>query len=674
MRFSLTLPVLCIACQLTAAQVPGNMAGDLKDFARTPAITGYEATLAGQVAAELKSLSPQRDNLGDVTVTVGRGEPRQLFITPLDEPGYIVTGITPDGYLRLQRLPTRANLPLFNELQTAEPVRIGTVRGGFINGVIAGISVHLQPGRLNPPDPNDLDNMYVDIGATSAAAVRAAGVDILSPVGLDTNLYTMQGGYLTAPGIGDKFGAVALIEALRQLNPANVQGTVAVAFVTQQWAGARGMARVLEEQPPATKVIYVGRLDRPLRDTSVTHWGIPVAWPSTPAEMINGGELASLVAKIEAALGVSPTAPAMPTGEALPEPHLPAKPAAAPTAETILKAVAAPYGVNPHERRVGETIQALLPPWAKPSTDASGNIILHWGSGNANGPRLLFVAHQDEIGFDVASIADDGRLVLRSRGGGDLDYYVGHPILVHSAGGMFPGVTELPSGWQARGFKLAGSRITVRADIGARSAQAVEALGIQVGDSVTIPKQYRTLLGRRATVRAFDDRVGDSALIAAAWALGPQLPGRDVTFLWSVAEEIGLVGAKEVAERLAKEGRAPDYVFAIDTFVSSDSPLESHRFADTPIGDGFVIRAVDDSSIIPWPLAQRLQAMARAAGISVQIGQTGGGNDGSVFPVFGAVDVPLSWPLRYSHSPGEVIDTRDLDSLTRALDMLARHW
>lgn len=206
------------------------------------------------------------------------------------------------------------------------------------------------------------------------------------------------------------------------------------------------------------------------------------------------------------------------------------------------------------------------------------------------------------------------------------------------------------------------------------SAAEAAALGIQVGDSVTIPKQYRKLLGARATARAFDDRVGDAALIAAAWQLGPSLPGRDVTLAWTVGEEIGLVGAKAMAERLNTAGRTPTYVFAVDTFVSSDSPLESHRFADTPIGDGFVIRAIDDSSLDPWPLARRMQTLARRAQIPVQLGETGGGNDGSMFPVYGSMDLPLGWPLRYSHSPGEVIDTRDLDGLSRMVGVLARSW
>ena len=276
------------------------------------------------------------------------------------------------------------------------------------------------------------------------------------------------------------------------------------------------------------------------------------------------------------------------------------------------------YGASGHEAAVREEVKKLLPEWArkKVTTDAAGNLVLHWGDGkhDAKTPSIAFVAHMDELGFEVKKIEDDGRLLAESLGGGYPQYFLGHVALVHKKDGTNTGgVMELPEGWDKPNFEFS---VTLRSIdepahvyVGTRSKEETEKLGIAVGDYVTIPKEYRPLLGTRANARSFDDRVGCTALIEAARKLGPELPGRDVTFVWSTEEEVGLKGAAAFAEQAAKENRVPDFVFAIDTFVSSDSPLESKRFADAELGKGFVIRAVDNSNIAPLQYVDRVIAL-----------------------------------------------------------------
>ena len=112
-------------------------------------------------------------------------------------------------------------------------------------------------------------------------------------------------------------------------------------------------------------------------------------------------------------------------------------------------------------------------------------------------------------------------------------------------------------------------------------------------------------------------------------------------------------------------GSSVHRVHAVDTFVSADSPLESRRFGYGPIGGGALVRALDNSSVTPPDEIDRVLRIARSASIPLQAGVTNGGNDGSEFARYGALDVALAWPLRYSHSPAEVIDLRDLRSLSR---------
>jgi putative aminopeptidase FrvX len=284
----------------------------------------------------------------------------------------------------------------------------------------------------------------------------------------------------------------------------------------------------------------------------------------------------------------------------------------------------------------------------------------------------------DEIGYIVRKIRDDGRLEVEVLGGGNEQYFAGHAMLVHSANGDHAAVMELPPGWDAPNFiwpqEGPKGEAIAPVDAGARSRDEAEKLGIRAGDTITIPKKFRSLVGTRANARSFDDRMGCAALIAAAWALGPQVKGRDVTLVWSTEEEVGLFGANHFAEDAAAAGRTPDYVFAVDTFVSADSPLELDRFAGSQLGKGFVVRAVDNSNVVRRDLVARVVSLAQENSIPVQYGVTGGGNDGSVFTRFGSLDVPLAWPLRYAHSPAEVIDTRDLESLARIITVIAQNW
>jgi putative aminopeptidase len=744
-RFAFVLISAVAFSALAQQNSAPSPAGDLRELVETPAVSGYEEQVAAKITDKLKAFSPKVDEQSNIVVSIGSGAPHRLIVAPIDEPGFVVSRITQEGYLQLQRLPQGGNLPLFNELYAAQPVKIGTTRGEWINGAVTGVNIHLFPQRQHPPSMADLDNMYVDVGAATAQQAREGGADVLAPLAIDRKFYEMANGRWASPAIGDRFGAAALLELLRALDRAKIKGTVTFAFVAQQWQGARGLQRVIDAQKP-DELIYVGRLMRPAAapgpqretpstfkqqpgsgvlvamekaDSEVTglagdlkqlaaqnkialatdvsapllprggymaqpklpqrmvQLAVATAWPSTPAEYIDGNDLAGLVELLETYLQGSARKVAVASGAALAEPPLPKKPASAPSDEAILKALIETYGVSGgHEGNVTKAVAALLPPWAKTEVDNAGNLVLHWpGSASSKAPSIAVVAHQDEIGYEVRNILPDGKLELESKGGGVLAYFMGHAALVHSANGMHPGVLELPEGWEKADFQWPrGQRMTFHMDVGARNPQDVAQLGIKAGDYATIPKRYRSLLGTRASARAFDDRVGCAALVAAAWALGPNLNGRDVTFIWSTSEELGLEGAAAAAKNMAAAGHVPDYVFAIDTFVSSDSPIESPRFADALIGRGFVVRAVDNSNIVPRKLAERVVTMARAGNINAQYGVTGGGNDGAAFLLYGSTDIAMGWPLRYSHSPAEVIDVQDLSALAKIIAAVAKGW
>jgi putative aminopeptidase FrvX len=431
--------------------------------------------------------------------------------------------------------------------------------------------------------------------------------------------------------------------------------------------------------------------------------GVATVLPVTPAETFSRGDLRELTRVLEAYLkepASAMSAAADPFDAARQSTAAGGDPTMAPSAagaaegggsdsqvSATLKALTLAYGASGHEEGERQAILAQLPAWARSrtKTDDAGNLVLTLGSQGrgGHGPDLVFDAHMDEIGYQVTHIESDGRLQVKRIGGFYNRYYLGHVALVHTSGGRsVGGVLELPAGWDRPDFKwpppFSTLRLPAYAYVGTRNSAQTEKLGIRVGDWLTIPKGYRPLLDSHVAVRSLDDRVGDTALVEAIRALGPDFvrehPGRRVTFLFTTGEEVGLDGAVAYAARTGKQGHAPDVVFAIDTFVSSDSPLETQRFGDAVLGQGFVVRAVDNSNIAPPADVARVVRMAREHGIPVQYGATGGGNDGSAYTRYGTVDVAMGWPLVYSHSPFETSSIKDVAALGRMVAVLASAW
>jgi putative aminopeptidase FrvX len=201
------------------------------------------------------------------------------------------------------------------------------------------------------------------------------------------------------------------------------------------------------------------------------------------------------------------------------------------------------------------------------------------------------------------------------------------------------------------------------------SGAELQANGVRIGSPATGFKCSARFGETRFAARSIDDRAGVTSLLLALDDIDPAKLDHKVIFVWSVREEGGLEGAKALAQAL---GPSVHRVHAIDTFVSSDSPVESPRFAYAPIGQGAVVRALDNSSVTPPAEVDRVLKIARASGIPAQAGVTNGGNDGSEFARLGAINVSVSWPLRYSHSPAELMDLRDLRSLSRLVAALAK--
>ena len=338
----------------------------------------------------------------------------------------------------------------------------------------------------------------------------------------------------------------------------------------------------------------------------------------------------------------------------------------------ILREIVIIPGVSGHEGPVADFIMKTLPSGSKAERDAMHNVWFTVGSGK---PHILFVAHVDELGWTVDRITPEGRLKVKPGGGLLPQTIEARPVLIHTARGSVAGIVSPRPGYDERRPDAGQTEAPFTAEsfdiyLGVSAEAEARALGVAEGDSVTAKKTMTDFSPGLMATRAVDDRAGCAALLDAALRLKPEaFRGKTVTFAWDVQEETGLFGAQELAKTLK-----PDYVFAIDTFVSTDSPLESKRFAHLPVGRGAVLRSIDSSSVTPMTEIRRVLDIARRRGIPVQVGNSRGGNDGSVFLAGGAVDIPLSWPGSYAHSLIEKIDRRDLEALTDLILAIVSDW
>src|SRR2546425_11468025 len=154
-------------------------------FASMTAVTGLEQAMTDS----LRALFPGsvRDRAGNVTLTLGQGSPKRLCTCPLDEVGYVVGNILPDGFLLLRRVGGgRVAYPLFDQQLEGHRVTVFGAKAA-VPGVVAVKSTHLTRGRSVPgaADPVfTVDYAYVDVGASSDAQVRALGIGVLAPVSL----------------------------------------------------------------------------------------------------------------------------------------------------------------------------------------------------------------------------------------------------------------------------------------------------------------------------------------------------------------------------------------------------------------------------------------------------------------------------------------------------------
>jgi len=697
------LPLILFLSPQLPSQARAQQAGDNTAAAALPvadvvarwihldAPPGGESTAHRALAPVLAQFSP--DAFGNLIRRVGSGTPRRVVACAMDMPGFVVSQITTDGFLRLHRTGGGGH-PLWDQFHEAQQVRVLTSRGA-VTGVVAIHNGHFARQHRGDTAIVTVDQLWVDLGVETRAQVDSLGVALLDPVVAMRPLWTFEG-HAAGPGAGARASCAAVASAAAALAARGNTSDGETVFVlsTQRAFGWVGLGAVMARlgQVDALTLFDEGRaqartsstmlsaarlggsksrlarvLPQVLRGDSVQVVVPRVRFAGTMVETIHADDAVNLQRAALAASGLAASSSAWVTPAIDTAVRVPARRDRFGEIERTFMGIADLPGVPGHEWRVRDAIQSRLPAWARTraTVDTAGNLIVAIGPDRDS---VAFIAHMDEVAFEVEGILPDGRVRLARRGGVVLTAWEGQPAMLHFDAGSDGVVAPALRGvFVPRDSARTKPVAALTAWFGTDSAGLV-ARGVRVGAAVTGYKRAARLGGARLTARGSDDRTGSTAMLHALARIDPATLSHKVLFVWSVREEGGLQGASAFAW---DHGRNLRRVYSIDTFVSSDTPLESPTFAFAPLGRGPVLRGLDDGSLTPRAERERIQRVAREQRIALQVGTTHGSTDGSAIAPFGGPNVGLSWPGRYSHTPGEVLDLRDVEGLIRLIAAVA---
>lgn len=286
-------------------------------------------------------------------------------------------------------------------------------------------------------------------------------------------------------------------------------------------------------------------------------------------------------------------------------------------------------------------------------------------------PSIMFAGHIDELGLIITYIDDRGFVYFETLGGHDKSMISGRRVSILTQNGVIKGVT----GKRAIHLMDADDRKKVPKtheiwiDLGVKNKEEAEAL-VRIGDTAVYDQSFELVRGSVGVARAFDDKAGAYTVLEAALRLKKEkrLAAR-VTAAATTQEEIGTRGAITAAF-----SENPDFAIAVDVGHATDSPdCDNKKYGKFVQGGGpIVCRGPNINPVIFEKIVKcaeankipyQLEAASRPTGTdarAIQIAQSG------------VATGLISIPLRYMHTPSEMVDLEDIEHTVQLLVAVAK--
>lgn len=325
----------------------------------------------------------------------------------------------------------------------------------------------------------------------------------------------------------------------------------------------------------------------------------------------------------------------------------------------LLKQLTETFGPSGYEENVRKLVRAEVKPLADEiKVDALGNLIARKRPSKVtkDTKRIMIAAHMDEIGLMVSHIDENGFARFSNIGGVFAKYVLGGRVrFLNGVTGVigfdrFDKMNEIPP------------LDKIYIDVGATSKKDCP---VKVGDVAAFDRSF-VEMGNRLVAKSMDDRVGVLVAIETLRAL--KSSPHDVYFVFTTQEEVGVRGATTSAF-----GIDPDLGIAIDVTPAADTPNALKM--EMKLGKGPCVKIQDagmlaDSRIVQWMIrtAEKNKILYQREVLLF------GGTDARAIQLSRA-GVPagcLSIPVRYVHSPSEMVDFADVQNSVKLLTAMLR--
>lgn len=326
----------------------------------------------------------------------------------------------------------------------------------------------------------------------------------------------------------------------------------------------------------------------------------------------------------------------------------------------ILLSLSTASGISGSEEAAVETAKGFFSQYVdQVKKDRFGNLLaFKKGNTPADQDRLTLavVAHIDEIGCMVTKIEKGGFLRFSPMGGIDPRILPGQAVEVCAKKVLQGVIGAAPPHLlteKERGETVPIEKLFIDVGVGEERVREI----VSVGDTVLFEqKPLQMKFGGKVTGKSLDNRVGVAALVYCAAELSAMLHSADICFVSSLQEEVGLRGAVTAAY-----GLKPDLALIVDV-THGDAPglAEGSYFK---LGNG---PALAIGPNIHTMLSEKIEEIARANYLPYQKEPIPGNSstDAWAFQVSreGIPTALLSVPLRYMHTPVELVAVDDLIS------------